>query len=130
MTCFKSKLVLFSLSLSLSFSAGLFAQDRVGELLLDRIATDSILESTTDTDFLTEWVDVLPDHPTVPSPREVLGYTIGTPGELTQVDDIYRYFDALAAASDRVRIFQLGQSFEERDMLVIAIAEPEHLENL
>lgn len=116
--------------MALSFSVASRAQETVGELQLDRIATDSIRDSTTDTDFLTEWVDVLPDHPTVPSPREVLGYTIGTPGELTQVGDIYRYFEALAAASDRVEIFQLGQSFEQRDMLVIAIAEPEHLANL
>ena len=106
------------------------AQDRVGTLSLDSVSTTAIREATTDEDFLTRWVDVLPDHPTVPSPRDVLGYTIGTPGELTQVDDIYRYFDALAAASDRVQIFQLGQSFEQRDMLLIAIAEPEHLANV
>ncbi len=103
------------------------AQDRIGDLVIDSVATDLIREATTDEDFLTRWVDVLPEHPTVPSPRDVLGYTIGTPGELTQVEEIYGYFDALAAASDRVEIFQLGQSFEGRDMLIVAIAEPEHL---
>jgi len=106
------------------------AQDLLGDLVIDQIATDSIREATTDEDFLTRWVDTLPDHPTVPSPRDVLGYTIGTPGELTQVEDIYRYFEALAAASDRVKVFPLGQSFEQRNMLVVAIAEPEHLENI
>lgn len=107
-----------------------FAQTTVGNLNIDQLATDTIRLSTTSTDFLTRWVDVLPDHPTVPSPREVLGYTIGTEGELTSVDDIYRYFTALAEASDRVQIFQLGQSFEGRDMLIVAIAEPEHLANI
>ena len=110
--------------------SGAQAQNRVGTLPLDTISTTAIREATTDQGFLTRWVDVLPDHPTVPSPRDVLGYTVGNPGELTQVDDIYRYFDALAAASERVQIFQLGQSFEQRDMLLIAIAEPEHLANV
>ncbi|GJM14328.1 MAG: peptidase [Pseudohongiella sp.] len=126
----KNKLTLLALCLTLGLNSSLQAQERVGALQIDRTATDSILESTTDADFLTQWVDVLPEHPTVPSPREVLGYTVGTPGELTQVDDIYRYFDALAAASDRVEIFQLGQTFEQRDMIIVAIAEPEHLANL
>tara|TARA_B100000959_G_scaffold274284_1_gene325963 strand:- start:38617 stop:41421 length:2805 start_codon:yes stop_codon:yes gene_type:complete len=107
-----------------------YSQDRLGELAIDQVATDAIRAATTDEDYLTRWVDSLPEHPSVPSPRDVLGYTIGTPGELTQVDDIYRYFEALAAASDRVEIFQLGQSFEQRDMLIVAIAEPEHLANI
>jgi len=107
-----------------------FSQDRLGELAIDQLATDTIRAATTDEDYLTRWVDSMPEHPTVPSPRDVLGYTIGTPGELTQVDDIYTYFEALAAASDRVEIFQLGQSFEQRDMLIVAIAEPEHLANI
>ena len=71
------------------------AQSTVGTLNIDQLATDSILASTTDTDFLTRWVGVLPNHPTVPSPREVLGYTIGAEGELSSVDDIYRYFEAI-----------------------------------
>jgi hypothetical protein len=107
-----------------------FVLAQVENLSIDTVATASIRSSTTDEKYLTRWVDSLPDHPTIPSPREILGYTIGTPGELTQVDEIYTYFRALAAASDRVEIFQLGQSFEDRDMIVVAIAEPEHLENI
>lgn len=105
-------------------------QSSAQQLPIDQAETDAILAATTSVDFLTQWVDSLPDHPTIPSPREILGYTIGTPGELTQVEEIYTYFRALAAASDRVEIFQLGQSFEERDMIVVAIAEPEHLTNI
>ena len=106
------------------------AQTRVGNLPIDEVATRSIREATTSEDFLIPWVEVLPEHATVPSPRDVLGYTVGTPGELTQVEDIYRYFEALAAASDRVEIFPLGQTFEQRDMWLVAIAEPEHLANV
>jgi hypothetical protein len=106
------------------------AQSAVQLLPIDQEETDAIRASTTSEDYLTQWVDSLPDHPMIPSPRDILGYTVGTPGELTQVDEIYTYFKALAAASDRVEIFQLGQSLEERDMIVVAIAEPEHLKNI
>ena len=63
----------------MAYNAG-YAQDRLGELAIDTVATDLIREATTDAEFLTRWVDALPEHPTVPSPRDVLGYTIGTPG--------------------------------------------------
>lgn len=111
-------------------SFSVLAQGLIGGLPIDQLSTDSIRAETTSPDFLTRWVDVLPDHPTIPSPRDVLGYSIGTAGELTQVDDIYRYFDALAAASDRVEIFELGETFEGRSMKLVAIAEPQHLANL
>ena len=108
----------------------LTAQITIGDLPMDQTATDAILAATTSGDFLTEWVDVLPEHPTVPSPRDVIGYTIGTPGELTQVEDIYAYFTALAEASDRVEVFSLGQSFEERDMLVVAISAEKNIADI
>ena len=85
----------------LCIASPLTAQTTIGDLPMDQTATDAILAATTSRDFLTEWIDVLPEHPTVPSPRDVIGYTIGTPGELTQVEDIYAYFTALAEASDR-----------------------------
>ena len=33
-------------------------------------------------------------------------------------------------ASNRVEVIQLGQSFEQRDMLVVAIAEAEHIADI
>lgn len=111
-------------------SAQVLDRSMLGDLQIDDVATAAILEATTSEDFLTDWVDRLPEHPSVPSPRDVLGYTVGTPGELTQVDEIYGYFRALDAASDRVTLFDLGQSFEGRDMMIVAIAEPEHLARL
>ena len=76
----------------LCLSSKLVAQSQVGTLEIDEIASNAIFSATTDTDFLTEWVAVLPQHDTIPSPRDILGYTIGAPGELTQVEEIYRYF--------------------------------------
>lgn len=114
----------------LCIASPLTAQTTIGDLPMDQTATDAILAATTSRDFLTEWIDVLPEHPTVPSPRDVIGYTIGTPGELTQVEDIYAYFTALAEASDRVEVFSLGQSFEERDMLVVAISAEKNIADI
>ena len=120
--------LLFYFTVMLSSTAN--SQGSLGELAIDQAATEAIRAATTDEAYLTRWVDSLPEHPAIPSPRDVLGYTIGTPGELTQVDEIYHYFNALAEASDRVEVFQLGQSFEGRDMLVVAIADAQHLQNI
>ena len=45
-----------------------YSQDRLGELAIDQVATDAIRAATTDEDYLTRWVDSLPEHPSVPSP--------------------------------------------------------------
>ncbi|MCY4265257.1 MAG: M14 family zinc carboxypeptidase, partial [Gammaproteobacteria bacterium] len=68
--------------------------------------------------------------PSVPSPRDVLGYTIGTSGELTQVEEIQAYFNAIEDASDRVQVFSLGQTFEGRNMQLVAISSEENLAKL
>lgn len=102
----------------------------LGGLALDQTATDAIHAATTEERFLTPWVESLPEHPDVPSPRDVLGYTIGTPGELTQVEEIYGYYDALAAASPNVAIFSMGQTQEGREMRIVAIADAETIEDI
>ncbi len=73
--------------------------------------------------FTTELVDHLPASATVPSPLKVLGYVPGTPGHLSYVADINRYFRALDAASPRVTLLSLGMSDEGREMLIAAIAD-------
>ena len=56
-------------------------------------------------------------------PRGPDGRIVGTPGELTYAKDIHRYFDALDAASDRVKVWSIGKTEEGRDMVVLAVAE-------
>jgi hypothetical protein len=73
--------------------------------------------------FTTELVDHLPASATVPSPLKVLGYVPGTPGRLSYVADINRYFRALDAASPRITLVSLGMSDEGREMLLVAIAD-------
>lgn len=114
-----------------TFSAGLvLAAGQLNAQDLDTEAGALIQSATTDPRFITEWVSTLPDDPMVPSPRDVLGYTAGTPGELTHVDDIHRYFRALADASERVKLFSLGNSAEGREMIVVAIADRQSIGKL
>lgn len=95
--------------------------------VIDQEATETIQSATTDTRFLTDWVATLPDNDSVPSPRDVLGYTVGTPGELTHLDDIHRYFETLASTSPRVTLTSIGKSHEGRDMLLAIISSEDNL---
>src|SRR6187549_3163666 len=98
---------------------------------LDTAYGAKIAEYTTEKYFLTELVDHLPASDKVPSPEKVLGYAIGTPNKLTYTKDIYRYFDALAAASPRVRIFKAREKSEEgREQLLVLVSDEANLAKL
>jgi hypothetical protein len=112
------------------FSFQVSTAEQPGDLPIDQISTQAIKAATTDPMFLTDWVSKIPDHPIIPSPRDFLGYAIGTPGELTQVEQIHGYFRELEKASKRIRIFSLGNTHEGRDMLLAAIADENTLEHL
>ena len=96
----------------------------------DAAYTAKIKEYTTEPDLLTELVDHLPASDTVPSPDKVLGYVIGAPNKLTYTKDIYRYFNALAAASPRVKIFNAGKSEEGRDFMLVAVSDEANIAQL
>jgi len=96
----------------------------------DSAYTAKIKEYLQDPRISTELVDHLPASATVPTPLKFLGKIVGTPGELTYSKDINRYFDALAKASPRVKVWRMGKSEEGRDMIVAAIADEATLANL
>ena len=81
-------------------------------------------------EFMSPLVDHLPKAAGVPSPKDVLGYYIGTPKKLTHVADINRYYRALAAASKRVKVFSAGMTDEGRECIVTAIADEDTIRNL
>jgi hypothetical protein len=89
-----------------------------------------IAAHTTDPQFLTEWVDHLPVSRKVPTPKKFLGYSIGTPGQLTQPERINDYFRALAQASNNVEVFSMGTSDGGREMIVAAIGSKRNLARL
>src|SRR5688572_1279714 len=77
-----------------------------------------------------ELVDHLPASDTVPTPLKFFGRIVGTPGELTYAKDIYRYYDALDKASDRIAVWRIGKSEEGRDMVLLAVADEATIKQL
>jgi hypothetical protein len=115
--------LLFSLSLG-ARAEGPLAQP------LDAEYAAKIREYTTEPFFLTELVDHLPSSSTVPSPKQALGYVIGTPEKLTYTKDINAYFRRLAGASPRVRVWTIGKSEGGREMMLAAVSDEENLRKI
>lgn len=90
-------------------------------------SVEKIKEYTTAPEFLPETVAYVPDSDTVPSPTEVLGRIIGTPGELDKAAEVNGYFKKLAETSDRVRVQTIGTSEEGREILLAAVSDPANL---
>lgn len=99
------------------------AQGAQGAQAIDKEYTAKIKEHLQDARITTDLVDHLPASETVPSPLKFHGRIVGTPGELTYAKDIHRYYEALDAASDRVKVWKIGTSEEGRDMYVLAVAD-------
>ncbi len=94
---------------------------------IDRQYTDQIHKYTTDPAFLSPLVDYLPASKTVPTPAKVLGDISGAPDMLPYAEDVYKYFRLLESTSPRVKVFSIGHSEEGREMIAVAIADPELL---
>ena len=90
---------------------------------IDAGYTAKIKEFLQDPRISTELVDHLPASDSVPSPLEFLNRVVGTPGELTYAKDIYRYYEALDKASDRIAFWRIGKSEEGRDLVLLAVAD-------
>ena len=92
---------------------------------VDQDYTKRIVDNTPDKRILTELVDhmPLPADPKVPSPLKALGYVPGEKGNLTYSADVYKYLDALDAASPRVSCWSIGKTEEGRDTRACAVAD-------
>jgi hypothetical protein len=66
----------------------------------------------------------------VPSPRDVLGFTPGDDYKLADFSQVRDYFRKLDAASDRVQVSSAGTSTEGREMLVAVISSEANLARL
>lgn len=89
-----------------------------------------VREWTTRPEFLSPLVDHLPVVAGIPSPKEVIGHHVGEPKKLTYYADILRYYQALAAATPRVKVLEIGTSDEGRPLVVVAIASAETIAGL
>src|SRR6185503_10064307 len=90
---------------------------------IDEAYSAKIKEYTTETFFLTDWVDTLPASRNVPTPMDHLGHIVGAPNVLTYSSEIYGYYKKLAAAMPgRVKFEKIGTSEEGKDIVVLYIS--------
>jgi hypothetical protein len=66
----------------------------------------------------------------VPTPVSVLGRNPGDDFYLADYDDAIRYFHALAASSDRIKMFKVGKSTRGEEFEIAVISSPENLARL
>ncbi len=67
---------------------------------------------------------------TVPTPVSVLGHNPGDDYYLATYEEEIQYFHALAAHSDRIRMFTVGKTTEGRNIEVAVISSPANLAQL
>ncbi|HET7619815.1 MAG TPA: M14 family zinc carboxypeptidase [Vicinamibacterales bacterium] len=89
-----------------------------------------VREWTTKPEFLSPLVDHLPKVAGVPSPKDVLGYYVGAPKKLTYYADMLKYYRALAAASPRVKVINIGTTDEGRECVIVYVGSDESIRNL
>jgi hypothetical protein len=90
-----------------------------------------VKRATTRPEFLSPLVDHLPRRAGVPTPKEILGYHIGTEKKLTYTADQFRFFRTLEKAlPGRIKTFTLGRTEEGRDILVAFISSEANIKNL
>src|SRR5262245_25863794 len=97
---------------------------------MDEDFARSVKEWTTRPEFISPLVDHLPKVAGVPSPKDALGYHIGSPKKLTRTSEIYNYYRELAAKSPRVKALNIGQTDEGRECLVVIVANEETIKNI
>src|SRR5499427_4413751 len=98
---------------------------------IDQEYSAQIKKELSDPRISTELVDHLPASGTVPTPLKFLGHIVGARGVLDHAEDIHRYLEAVAKASNgRAKFWKIGKTEEGRDIVLMAIADPKTIANL
>lgn len=105
-------------------------EDRRGRDRLDLEAGRAIARHTTEARYLTSWVDHVPEHRRVPSPRDFLGHVVGAPDHLTPPEQIHAYFRELDRTSNNVEVLEFGKSHGGRDNIAVAVGSRRNLRKL
>src|SRR6187402_2053926 len=66
----------------------------------------------------------------IPSPKQHFGFNIGDDYQLATYTQTEAYFRKLAAASDRVRLVEIGKSEEGRTQLMLIVSSPKNMRQL
>ncbi len=67
---------------------------------------------------------------TIPSPEEILGFTVGTDYHLASYEQAIEYFRSLEAASPRVKLFEMGKTSMGKPMIYAVISSEENMAKL
>jgi hypothetical protein len=97
---------------------------------VDTAATRLLLSWTTAAEFTNPLVDHLPYDAQVVSPMDHWGYPSGRPGQLHRVEELYGYYEALAASSPRVRLEYLDHTEEGNRFALVQVGSEENLARL
>ncbi|MGH9803260.1 MAG: M14 family zinc carboxypeptidase, partial [Blastocatellia bacterium] len=97
---------------------------------IDEEYTRKIREYTTQPFFNSPLTDYLPASTKVPTPKAVLGDVAGAPGKLPYSHEVYRYMRMLEVASPRVKVFSIGKTEEDREMIVVAVSSEANIAKL
>jgi hypothetical protein len=66
----------------------------------------------------------------VPTPESVIGFKPGTDYKLMDYEDLTKYFRALAAKTQRMKLLEVGKTSEGRPHLLALISSEENLRNI
>ncbi|HUP23503.1 MAG TPA: M14 family zinc carboxypeptidase, partial [Thermoanaerobaculia bacterium] len=91
---------------------------------------EAIARATSEPRFASPWVAYVPESASVPSPTDHFGRLMGAPSELASSGEIYAYLRKLDAASPRVAVFPIGESWEGREILLVAVADEDGIARL
>ncbi|HOA38111.1 MAG TPA: M14 family zinc carboxypeptidase, partial [Flavihumibacter sp.] len=67
---------------------------------------------------------------TIPAEKEIFGFTIGDDYKLANYTQTEKYFKAIAAASDRVKLVDIGATEEGRRQYMMIVSSPENMRRL
>ncbi|QHT65641.1 peptidase [Rhodocytophaga rosea] len=67
---------------------------------------------------------------TVPSPKDHFGFNIGDDYQLANFTQTEAYFKNMAAASNRTKLVDIGQTEEGRQQFILIVSSPENIKNL
>jgi len=97
---------------------------------IDEAYTKKMKEYTTAAHFTSPLVDYLPASKTVPTPQAALGDVAGAPGKLPYAREVYAYMRMVEKASPRVKVYTIGRTEEDREMIAVAISSEANLAKL
>ncbi|MFN0086702.1 MAG: M14 family zinc carboxypeptidase [Blastocatellia bacterium] len=97
---------------------------------IDEEYTRKIREYTTQPIFNSPLTDYLPASTSVPTPKAVIGDIAGAPGRLPYSHEVHRYMRMLESASPRVKVFSIGRTEEDREMIAVAVSSEANIARL